>query len=89
MDRHEAYRLLARVLEEHRALPFAELKSRVGKPTSTRVAGASSAEYLVDVSVSRVPERPATLRVSATVDAANTFRLERVEDEVEVSESDS
>ena len=85
MDRHESYRLLAKVLNEYRELPFGELSALVGGRHSERTTSASGEEFILDVSVAWSSEEAETIRVSATVDSPSSYRLERVEGEILVS----
>ena len=87
MDRHEAYNLLATVLARFESLPFEELAARVGESTSERLRCESGNEFLVDVEVNWAGEyRERGVCITASADSPSTFRMERLEERIVITE---
>lgn len=86
MDRHEAYQQVMEILAQYEELPFPELVSLVGQRRSERVRTDSGEEFLIDVRVIWANQEARRLKVIASADSPSTFRLQRLEERVFVSE---
>ncbi len=84
MDRHDAYTILADTLAKYKALRFEELEGLVGKDSYERISSGSGEEYLIDIAVAWVDNRRDAIRVDASADSPEPFRLERIEEHLVV-----
>ncbi len=85
MNRHVAYKHLSMVLAALKNRPFRDLEALIGNRQSERVRVDSGQELIIDVLVEREDHDENTVRITATADAASTFRLERLEERIIVS----
>ena len=86
LDRHEAYRVVSELLEQLRALPFAQLEARVGSTTQSRVQTACGVEILVDVAVEWHDRDARRIALYASADSPSQYRMERLEERILVAE---
>ena len=85
MNRHEAYKLLAEVLDSYQKKPFPDLESLVGQRISERLQAPASEGFFVDVSIEWSNQEKRRIRVSASADSTSTYRLERIEESILVT----
>jgi len=83
MNKQHAYEIASRALEARRGRSTDELRGLVDAAEREVVDGPDGRTYFLEVSAERVGAN--RLRLTAIVDSGNSFRLERVEESVDVS----
>jgi len=87
MNRAEAYAILSREPGVWRARTYDRLVGCVGRPAASRIVRIGQEDVTVTVEVSWADERKRSLRIAATADGPSCWRLERLEETVEVGPS--
>ena len=84
MKKVRAYEIAMDALEEWRVKPFAELSRLAGSIEKTTIAGPDGETYYLDVRVDWLEKRDG-FRVVAIVDQGSSFKLERIEEAIEIA----
>jgi hypothetical protein len=84
MDRHEAYSIARRELEDFRLASADELLALVLRQTTRDITGHTGTTYSVETRATWVDSPGRLLKLSVTVNAPSTWRLERLEESVVV-----
>tara|TARA_R110002096_G_scaffold114712_2_gene248693 strand:+ start:573 stop:902 length:330 start_codon:yes stop_codon:yes gene_type:complete len=83
VNKQHAYEIASQALEARRDLSTDELTGIVDTPEQTVVSGPDGQTYFLEVTAQRVGGGE-SLRLTATVDLGNSFKLERIEESVDV-----
>ena len=87
MDRDDANREILRLIEHHRALPFADLLALADQPTVESEVAAPQGITTFTVDVRRSSDDAVRIDVSAF--GNNWWKLERIDESIIVTRSDS
>jgi len=79
MDRPRAYQFIADALRHCHAMSHDQLRELVGSASSDRCRAADSSEYILDLHFRWVEEAGGPIAIDATIDSAESWRLERLE----------
>ncbi len=79
MDNQDAYRELARTLDEYRAKPYSDLLRLVGAAPQLHCVVIQGDEVTIEVRVSRDGQRANCLHIEAAALGPSCWRLERME----------
>lgn len=83
MNKQQAYKIAAKALEEKRSVPKEHLISLTGSKEETTVVGPDGRTYIVEVRIEKSSDG-AGARVTAVVDLGSSYKLERIEESVEI-----
>ena len=79
MDRLRAYQFIADALRQYQSMPHDQLRELVGSASSERCRAADSSEYILDLCFRWAAEAGGPIAIDATIDPAESWRLERLE----------
>ena len=83
MDRQYAYKIAIEALEGMRSVPVSHLLNQIGSRQKSTLSGPGGQTYFLDIAVDRLARRSG-VKVTATVDLGSSFKLERVEEHIEI-----
>jgi hypothetical protein len=83
MSKQNAYKIATEALESKRSVPVSDLLKHTGSPQKSTLSGPDGQTYFLDVAVERLA-RGGGVRVTATVDLGSSFKLERVEEHIDI-----
>lgn len=83
MNRQQAYEVASNALEERRLNPVGDLKRLVGSVEKSSVFGPDGQTYFLELSFEEMP-KGSGIRITATVDLGSSFKLERIEESIEI-----
>ena len=83
MNKQTAYEIASRALEDCRATPVEDLIGLIGTKEESTVTGPDGRTFFVEIGFERL-SNGAGVRVSAAVDLGNSFKLERIEESIEI-----
>ena len=83
MNKQHAYEIALKALESRRQLSAETLQSLAGSPERSTVSGPDGQTYFLEVVVQRLTKGDG-FKLTATVDLGSSFRLERIEESIEV-----
>ena len=73
-------------MAERRVAPFGNLVACIGEREEWSVAGSDGQTYFVEVKFEELSSG-AGVRIKATVDLGNSYKLERIEESIEITVS--
>ncbi len=83
MDRQQAYRVATKALDEWRSIAIGDLKSLVGTVQKNSVFGPDGQTYFLELTFEELPSGKG-VHIAVTVDLGNSFKLERIEESIEI-----
>jgi hypothetical protein len=83
MNKHHAYEIASKALEARRSVPIDDLVCLVGTTEKSTTTGPDGQSYFVEIGYERLSSGSG-VRVTATVDLGNSYRLERIEESIEI-----
>ena len=85
MDKSFAYKIALDALESKRTNSLSELRRSAGTIEKSTLPGPNGETYFLDVAVDEL-RRKDGVRITATVDLGNSFKLERVQEHIDIVE---
>ncbi len=83
VNRQQAYEIASSALDTQRSVAIEDLIGRVGTKEESTVAGADGQTYFVEIRFEQLSSGPG-VRVTAVVDLGSSYRLERIEESIEI-----
>ena len=83
MTKQHAYEIASKALESRRQLSAEELQSMADSPERITASGPDGQTFLQEGAAPRLARRDG-FRLTVTVDLGSSFRLERIEESIEV-----
>jgi hypothetical protein len=83
MNKQHAYEIASKALEDWRSTPVDHLLKLAGSIEKSTISGPDGRTYFLEVGVEKMSKHNG-VRLTATVDLGSSFKLERIEETIEI-----
>ena len=83
VNKQHAYEIAAAALEDRRSTPVDDLLKLVGATEKSTLSGPDGQTYFLEIGVEKLPKESG-VRVTATVDLGSSYKLERIEESIDI-----
>ena len=83
MNKQQAYEIASNALEERQLTPVGDLKGLVGSVERSSVFGPDGQTYFLELGFEELAKGKG-VRITATVDLGSSFKLERIEESIDI-----
>ena len=83
VNKQHAYEIASAALEDRRSTPVDDLLKFAGSTEKSTLSGPDGQTYFLEIGVEKLPTESG-VRVTATVDLGSSYKLERIEESIEI-----